>query len=44
MPCFYQHLSGELAEGEAFATQEQAEYQVVRTLHLVYAFISIIDC
>jgi len=33
-----QYLSGELAEGEAFASQEQAEHQVVRTLHNVYAF------
>jgi len=31
-------LSGELAEGGAFATQEQAEHRVVRTLYVVYAF------
>jgi len=32
------YLSGDLAEGGAFATQEQAKDRVVRTLHVVYAF------
>ena len=31
-------ICGELAEGEAFATQKQAEHRVVRTLCVVYAF------
>ena len=38
MRCHAQYLSGELAEGGAFVTQEQAEHWVVRTLHVVHAF------
>jgi len=38
MGCHAQYLSGELAEGGAFATQEQAELRVVITLHVIYAF------
>ena len=33
-----QYLSGDLAEGEALVTQEQAEHRVVRALPVVYAF------
>jgi len=38
MCCHAQYLGWELAEGGEFATQEQAEPRVVRTLHVVYAF------
>jgi len=43
MSCQAQYLNGELAEGRRVATQEQAEHQVVRTLHAIYIlFIHII--
>ena len=38
MGCHAEYLSGELAEGGGFSTQEQAEHRVVRTLHVVYSF------
>jgi len=38
MGCHAQYLSGELAEGGGFATQQQAEHWVVRTLHVVRSF------
>ena len=38
MWCHARYLSGELAGGEAFATREQAEHRVARTLHIVFAF------
>jgi len=38
MWCHAQYLSGELAEEEVFATQEQAELWLVRTLYVVCAF------
>jgi len=42
MGCHAQYLSGELAEGGVFATQEQAKHRVVRTLHIAYAFLSVV--
>ena len=38
MWCHAQYLSRSLLKNRLFATQEQAEYWAVRTLHVVYAF------